>query len=88
MKLLAVAAAGGDPLTPFVVGEEGGGNDQQGENAEENLHDLFRIAWHGRGVVQISTPRANCLAEAGALILCGTSAANQAYALYTFHSFL
>ncbi len=34
----------GHPLTPFVVGDEGNGDDEDGENAEENLHDAFRIA--------------------------------------------
>jgi hypothetical protein len=31
-------------LTPFVVGDEGGGNDEEGEDAEKNLHTVFRIA--------------------------------------------
>ena len=41
---MTVAAAGGDPLAPFVVGEEGRGDDENGENAEENFHSVFRIA--------------------------------------------
>jgi hypothetical protein len=42
--LLAIAAARSHPLTPFVVGDEGGGNDKNSENAEEYLHGIFRIA--------------------------------------------
>ena len=41
---MAVAAAGGDPAAPFVVGDEGGGDKEDGEDAEEDLHGLFRIA--------------------------------------------
>jgi len=41
---LTVAAAGGDPLTPFVVGEKGRGDDENGENAEEDFHSVYRIA--------------------------------------------
>ncbi len=44
---MAVAAAGGNPLAPFVVGEEGGGDEEDGEDAEEDLHGVFRIAWVG-----------------------------------------
>jgi hypothetical protein len=32
------------PLTPFVVGEEAGGDDEDGENAEEDFHGVLRIA--------------------------------------------
>ena len=42
--LLAIAAAGGDPLAPFVVGDERGGYEDDGENAEEDFHGWFRIA--------------------------------------------
>src|ERR1035438_824675 len=42
--LLAVAAAGGDPLAPFVVGDERGGYEDDGEDAEEDFHGWFRIA--------------------------------------------
>ena len=42
--LLAVAAACSHPLTPFIVGDEGGGYYKNSENAEEYLHGLFRIA--------------------------------------------
>ena len=38
MELLAVALAGGDPLTPFVVGVEGGGDEEDGDGGEEDLH--------------------------------------------------
>jgi hypothetical protein len=31
-------------LTPFVVGKEGGGDNEDGENAEEDFHGAFRIA--------------------------------------------
>jgi hypothetical protein len=44
LQLLAVAAAVGHPLTPFVVGKEGGGDNEDGENAEEDFHGAFRIA--------------------------------------------
>jgi hypothetical protein len=37
--LLAVAAAGGHPLTPLVVGDEEAGDD------EKDFHGVFRIAW-------------------------------------------
>jgi hypothetical protein len=43
-KLLAVAAAGCYPLTPFVVGKKQGGNDESGEYAENDFHGIFRIA--------------------------------------------
>jgi hypothetical protein len=42
--LLAVSPAGRHPLTPFVVGKEGNSDDEDSENAEEYLHNLFRIA--------------------------------------------
>jgi hypothetical protein len=42
--LLAVAATSGHPSTPFVISEEGGDDDENGENAEEYLHVAFRIA--------------------------------------------
>jgi len=42
--LLAVAAAGGHPLAPLVIGEDGDGDHEDGENTEENLHVTFRIA--------------------------------------------
>ncbi len=32
-------------MTPFVVGEDGGGDEDDGEDAEEDLHDVLRIAW-------------------------------------------
>jgi len=34
---LAVAA-GGDPLLPFVIGVEGGGDDEEGDDGEKDLH--------------------------------------------------
>ena len=37
-ELLPVAAAGGHPAMPFVVGEDGEGDEDEGENAEENFH--------------------------------------------------
>ncbi len=42
--LLAVAAAGRDPPTPFVIGKERGGDDDNGENAEKDFHGVF-IIW-------------------------------------------
>ena len=41
---MAVSPAGRHPLTPFVVGKEGNSDDEDSENAEEYLHNLFRIA--------------------------------------------
>ena len=38
MLILAFAAAGGDPLAPFVVGVEGAGDDGEGDDDEEKLH--------------------------------------------------
>jgi hypothetical protein len=32
------------PSAPFVVGEEGNSDDKDGEEAEEDSHDIFRIA--------------------------------------------
>ena len=42
--LLAVAAAGGYPLTPLVVGKKRGGNNEDGKNTEDDFHGIFRIA--------------------------------------------
>jgi hypothetical protein len=42
--LLAVATAGSHPLAPFVVSEKTGGNGEDSEDAEEDIHDVFRIA--------------------------------------------
>ena len=36
--LLAVAAAGGHPLTPFVVADQRGGDYEDSEDAEKSLH--------------------------------------------------
>jgi hypothetical protein len=46
-KSLPVASAGSHPLTPFVVGNQGGGDENYGENAEKNLHWHIqdRIGW-------------------------------------------
>jgi hypothetical protein len=41
---MAIAAAGGHPLTPFVVSEKRNGNNEDGENADKNLHGVYRIA--------------------------------------------
>jgi hypothetical protein len=49
IALLAITAAGADPLTPFVVGEEGCGDGEDNEDAEEDFHGSFRIAWIGDG---------------------------------------
>jgi hypothetical protein len=45
---LAVTAAGGHPLAPFVVGQDGGGDHDEDDDAEENFHGAFRIARVGR----------------------------------------
>jgi hypothetical protein len=37
--LLPVATAGCHPLAPFVVSENGGGDENESENAEEDLHE-------------------------------------------------
>jgi hypothetical protein len=42
--LLAVAAAGSHPLAPFVVSEKTGGDGEESEDAEDDLHVVFRIA--------------------------------------------
>lgn len=44
IQLLAVAAAGGHPAAPFVVGNEGRDDQNDGENSEKDLHGFFRIA--------------------------------------------
>jgi hypothetical protein len=41
---LAVATPGGDPLAPFVVGNEGGDDKDYDKDGEKNLHTDFRIA--------------------------------------------
>ena len=46
---MAIATASGHPLTPFVVGEEGAGDDQDDEDGEQDSHDIFRIAWKRQG---------------------------------------
>jgi hypothetical protein len=48
-ELLAVSAAGSHPLAPFVVGDKGGSDDEDSEDAEKNLHSVFRIARVGQG---------------------------------------
>jgi len=42
--LLAIVATGGHPLTPFVVSEKRNSNNEDGENADKNLHGVYRIA--------------------------------------------
>lgn len=42
--LAMVSSTGGHPLPPLVVGKDGGNDDENGENAQENLHGVFRIA--------------------------------------------
>jgi hypothetical protein len=34
----------GHPLAPFVVGKEGGGDEEDSEDAEEDFHGVYRIA--------------------------------------------
>ena len=40
-RLLAIAFAGGDPLAPFVVGDEGADYEGEKEDGEEDLHGFF-----------------------------------------------
>jgi hypothetical protein len=49
-KLLAVATAGGHPATPFVVGEDGEGDEDEGENAEEDFHRKAGNREQGTGI--------------------------------------
>jgi len=49
IRLLAIAFAGGDPLTPFVIGEEGAGDDDSDNDGEKDFHGVLRIARTGRG---------------------------------------
>jgi hypothetical protein len=49
ISLLAVAFTVGDPLAPFVVGEEGPGQDSGGDEEEEDFHGVFRISQRGTG---------------------------------------
>lgn len=44
---MTVAAAGGDPLAPFVVGDEGRDYEDDGEDGEEEFHGWFRdwVSW-------------------------------------------
>jgi hypothetical protein len=46
---LAVAAAGGDPLAPFVVGVKGAGDDHNSEDDEEKLHKSWGEGVRGQG---------------------------------------
>jgi hypothetical protein len=48
-KLLTVATAGGHPATPFVVGEDGEGDEDEGEEAEEDFHKKAGIRGQGTG---------------------------------------
>ena len=47
--MVAVAAAGGHPLAPLVVGEDGSGDDQKGDNGEQDLHHRFQVQVSGFG---------------------------------------
>ncbi len=42
---MPLVPAGGHPLAPFVVGEDGAGEDEDDEGAEEDLHGVLRIAY-------------------------------------------
>ena len=37
-RRVALAAAGGHPLTPFVVGDGEGGDEEEAEDGEEPVH--------------------------------------------------
>ena len=41
---MLLGSSGCYPLPPFVIGKEGGGYEDDGEDAEEKLHDIPRIA--------------------------------------------
>jgi len=43
--LMAIATSSDDPLAPLVVGVEGSDYEQEGEDANKNLHRSIRIAW-------------------------------------------
>jgi hypothetical protein len=49
VALLPVAAAGSHPLTPFVVGDCQGGNEDNNEDDEEDLHDETSCQLQGPG---------------------------------------
>jgi hypothetical protein len=46
-ELTPIVAAGGHPSTPFVVGEDEDGKENDREDTEEDFHGVFRIAWVG-----------------------------------------
>jgi hypothetical protein len=43
-SVVPIAAPRSYPLPPFVISDEQGGDEEDGENAEEDLHGLSRIA--------------------------------------------
>ena len=52
IRLLAIAFAGGDPLTPFVIGEEGAGDDDSDNDGEKDFHgaqSVDRVPHSGQG---------------------------------------
>ena len=51
ISLLSVAFAGGNPLAPLVIGEEGSGNDEGDDEEEEEFHGVISIAQEGAGEV-------------------------------------
>jgi hypothetical protein len=44
-SVLPVATAGGHPLAPFVVGEDGDGDKEEDEDAEEKFHGEASCQW-------------------------------------------
>jgi hypothetical protein len=45
---MLLGSSGCHPLTPFVIGNQRHNDKDNGENAQEKLHDIQRIAWIGR----------------------------------------
>jgi hypothetical protein len=41
---ILLGSSRGHPLTPFVIGKQRNNDKDNGENAQEKLHDILRIA--------------------------------------------
>jgi hypothetical protein len=44
-RVVALLLAGGYPLLPFVVGDQGKGYEDEHDDADRDFHDFNRIAW-------------------------------------------